>query len=154
MNYFNNNNQIINQLMKQRDNIDNLISQYSQQPQAPVQNIINTSSALDFEARILKNGENINNILIARRTLFVDEKNAQIVIKEVDGSISKTYKILVPKDEKDLKIDELQREIEKLKEAVADGASTYTNVNDETQAANAETVPISTTSTSTKRKSS
>ena len=32
---------MINQLLRQKDNIDNMISQYSQ-PQQPIQNIINT----------------------------------------------------------------------------------------------------------------
>ena len=45
-----NNQTMINQLMRQKDNIDSLIQQYSQP--IPVQNIINTG--VDFEARILK----------------------------------------------------------------------------------------------------
>lgn len=45
-------NGMMNQLYRQRDNIENMIAQYSQglmNPQAPVQNIINTSSSSDIE---------------------------------------------------------------------------------------------------------
>lgn len=120
MNYLGNNNQMINQLMRQRDNIDNLIGQYSQ-PQAPIQNFISTNGGTDFEAKVLTNGEDISNIMITKRTLFVDEKNKKVVIKETDGTISKEYEIVVPKDEKDLKIEELEQEIIKLKEVVGNG---------------------------------
>ena len=40
---YNPNQAIINQLLRQKDNIDNILNQYNQ-PQAPVQNIINTIS--------------------------------------------------------------------------------------------------------------
>lgn len=116
MNYFNNNSQMLNQLMRQRDSIENLIGQYSQ-PQAPIQNII-SAGGTDFEAKVLTNGEDVSNIIINKRTLFVDEKNGKVLVKEIDGTISKEYQIIVPKDEKDLKIEELQEEINKLKEVV------------------------------------
>lgn len=108
-----NNQNMINQLMRQKENIDNMIQQYSQ-PQAPVQNIINTSTGLDFEAKILKDGEKPENIFIQRRTMFLDRNNKKVFVKEIDGNISESYDIIVPLDEKDKKIMELER---KLKEA-------------------------------------
>lgn len=108
-----NNQNMINQLMRQKESIDNMIQQYSQ-PQAPVQNIINTSAGSDFEARILKDGEIPENVFIHRRTMFLDRNNKKVFIKEVDGSISESYDIIVPLDEKDKKIMELEK---KLKEA-------------------------------------
>ena len=111
MDYFQNS-QIVNQLMRQKDNIDNLLSQYSQ---PPIQNVIN-ASGVDIEAKILTGGENPANILINRRTLFVDEANHQVVVKELDGTFSKTYEIVVPKDAKDLRIEELEKEVMRLKE--------------------------------------
>ena len=116
MNYFNNNNQMLNQLMRQRDSIENLIGQYSQM-QTPIQNVINTNG-VDLEAKVLVNGEDPSNIMVTRRTLFVDEKNSKVMIKELDGSISKEYQIIVPKDEKDQKIEDLEKEINKLKEVI------------------------------------
>ena len=112
MNYYNQN--MIDQLMRQKDKIDSMLNQYSQ---PPVQNIINTNG-VDFEAKELKNGEDVTNILIQRKTLFIDEANKKIYIKEVDGNISKTYDIVVPKDEKDIKIEELENKIKRLEAKV------------------------------------
>lgn len=106
---FNGNQNMINQLMRQKDSIDNLLNQYSQ---PPVQNIINTGT--DFEARILKEGEEVNNILISKRTMFLDEANKKLSIKEVDGTISKEYEIVIPLDEKDKKILELEKKIKEM----------------------------------------
>lgn len=117
-NFFNPNQNMINQLLRQKDNIENMINQYSQPQQAPVQNIINTASSIEFEARILENEEDPMNIAVTRKTLFVDEKNKKVLIKELDGSISKQYEIIVPLDEKDIRIKTLEQEIEKLKQDV------------------------------------
>ena len=101
----------MNQLLRNRDQIDNLIQQYNQP--TPIQNFINTAG-LDFEAKILSNGEDYTNIAVTRKTLFVDEKNHKVVVKEMDGSISKKYEIVVPKDEKDLKIEELEKKLSEM----------------------------------------
>jgi glutaredoxin 2 len=108
-----NNQAMINQLMRQKDNIDNLINQYSQP--SPVQNIINTSG-IDFEARILKDGEEAENTYVARRTMFLDKKNKKLLIKETDGTISEQYEIILPLDEKDKKILELEQRIKEMEE--------------------------------------
>ena len=109
------NNPMTNQLLRQKEQIENLIQQYNQP--TPIQNFINTTG-LDFEAKILTNGEDISNIMINRRTLFVDEKNHKVVVKEMDGTISKEYEIVVPKDEKDLKIEELEKKLQEMEERI------------------------------------
>ena len=125
-NFYGQNNQMMNQLLRQRDNIDSLINQYSQpfftSPQAPVQNIINTNSTsqVEMEARYLKTGEYVNDILISNKTLFIDENNSKIYIKDVNGSILKNYDIVIPKDEKDLKIEELESKLKELEAKVND----------------------------------
>lgn len=114
-NFFNPNQNMINQLLRQKDNIENMINQYSQPQQAPVQNIINTSSSIEFEARILKDDDDdVENIFINKRTMFLDKKNKKILIKEVDGKISEVYEIILPKDEKDLKIEELEKRLKEM----------------------------------------
>lgn len=114
-NMYNPNQGIMNQLLRQKDSVENLIQQYSQIPQqAPIQNIINQGSNLEFEARILNDGEDFRNIAINRRTLFVDEKNKKVAIKELDGTISKEYEIIVPLDEKDKKILELENRLKEM----------------------------------------
>lgn len=100
------NQSMVNQLLRQKENVENLINQYSQ---PPVQNIINTGT--DFEARILKEGEEVSNIFINRRTMFLDKQNKKLLIKELDGSISEEYEIIIPLDEKDKKIMELEKRL-------------------------------------------
>lgn len=118
MNNFGFSNQsMLNQLFRQKDNIENLISQYSQ-PQAPVQNIINTSNSTDFEARILKENEQIENILINKRTMFLDETNKKLTIKELDGTISKEYEIVIPLDAKDKRILELENKLKEMEDKI------------------------------------
>jgi hypothetical protein len=97
-----------------------MIAQYTQNnAQPPVQNIINTTtSSSDTDVRFLNPNEDISNIIISKKTLFIDEKNAKISLKELDGSISKSYDIIIPKDEKDLKIEELENKLKELEERI------------------------------------
>ena len=118
-NIYGQNQGIMNQLLRQKDNVENMIQQYSQMStQPPIQNIINQGSNLDFEARILKENEDLHNIAITRRTLFVDEANKKISIKELDGTISKEYEIIIPLDEKDKKIIELENKLKEMEEKI------------------------------------
>ena len=110
---FNQNQPMINQLLRQKDTIENMISQYSQ-PQAPVQNIINTGIGLEFEAKILNDDEEVENILINKKTMFLDKKNKKVIIKEVDGKISEEYEIILPLDEKDKKIIDLENRLKEM----------------------------------------
>ena len=133
-----NNPNLMNQLYRQKENIDNMINQYSQMyggnnAQPPVQNIINTTgNTSDTDVRFLNPNEDVSNIIVTKRTLFINEGGAKISIKETDGTISKSYDIIIPKDEKDLKIEELENKIKELEEKVNDGyakpTSTITNV--------------------------
>ena len=125
MNYNYNNAGLMNQLYRQKENIENMITQYTQglglNTQPPVQNIINTTGATsDTDVRYVKPGEDISNLIISKKTLFIDENNSKISIKEVDGTISKTYDIIVPKDAKDIKIDELETKLKELEERLND----------------------------------
>ena len=121
MPYNYNNPGMMNQLYRQKENIENMIAQYTQglgvNTQPPVQNIINTNgNSSDIDVRFVKNGEDISNVIISKKTLFIDEGNAKISMKEIDGTISKSYDIVIPKDEKDIKIEELENKIKELEE--------------------------------------
>ena len=151
-NYYNQNQNLMNNLLRQKENIENLINQYNQ-PQAPVQNIINTGSSLDFEARILKDNEDISNIAINRRTLFVDENNKKISIKELDGSISKEYDIVIPLDEKDKKIIELENRLKEMEEKINNEYAKPSITNDECKKSNANVDGYDNTPTETVSKS-
>lgn len=112
-----NNQMYLQDLQNMRDRIDQQMRQI-QQPiqQPPVQNIINTNSnsTVEIEARFLNDEEDVSNIIVKNKTLFIDEKNQTICLKELDGSISKVYQIIVPKDEKDLKIENLENQIKEM----------------------------------------
>lgn len=128
MPYNYNNIAMMNQLYRQKENIENMINQYSQNvAQPPVQNIINTTgTASEIDVKFLKNNEDISNVIISKKTLFIDENNAKISIKETDGTISKVYDIIIPKDEKDLKIEELEKKLRELEERVNDKSTKST----------------------------
>ena len=122
-------NGLMNQLYRQKDNIENMIAQYSQglmNQQAPVQNIINTSNSSDTEIKFINKDDDISNIIITKKTLFIDEFKNKISLKELDGTISKTYDIIVPKDEKDLKIEELEKKLEELEGKINDKSTDST----------------------------
>lgn len=93
---------LINQLERQKDNIDNLLQQYTGQNITPI----------GIEARFTE--EDVSNIPVMRKTLFINERDKKISIKEIDGTISKEYEIVVPLDEKDKKILELERRIKEM----------------------------------------
>lgn len=128
MPYNYNNIAMMNQLYRQKENIENMINQYSQNvAQPPVQNIINTTGTTsEIDVKFLKNNEDVSNIIISKKTLFIDENNAKISIKETDGTISKVYNIIIPKDEKDLKIEELEKKLRELEERVNDKSTKST----------------------------
>ena len=128
MPYNYNNIAMMNQLYRQKENIENMINQYSQNvAQPPVQNIINTTgTASEIDVKFLKNNEDISNVIISKKTLFIDENNAKISIKETDGTISKVYDIIIPKDEKDLRIEELEKKLRELEEKVNDKSTKST----------------------------
>ena len=128
MPYNYNNIAMMNQLYRQKENIEYMINQYSQNvAQPPVQNIINTTGTTsEIDVKFLKNNEDVSNIIISKKTLFIDENNAKISIKETDGTISKVYDIIIPKDEKDLKIEELEKKLRELEERVNDKSTKST----------------------------
>lgn len=105
----------IDRIDSQIKELQNLKKSYQNIPQQqPIQNIINTNgSQVEFETRILNENERPSEILVSRRTAFIDLKNGVLSIKELNGDI-KEYKIELPKDEKDLKIEELERRLNEL----------------------------------------
>lgn len=126
---YNNYGGMMTQLYRQKENIENMINQYQGMANqtTPIQNIINTSNSSDTEVRYLKPEEDIKNVIITKKTLFIDETNHRICVKELDGTISKNYEIIIPKDEKDIKIEELENKIKELEERV-NGQSTITTI--------------------------
>ena len=71
MQYNYNNPGLMNQLYRQKENIENMINQYTQNfAQPPVQNIINTSNNSEIDVRFLQTNEDLSNIIISKKTLL------------------------------------------------------------------------------------
>lgn len=85
--------------------------------QQPIQNIINTQMPQNdlFMARFLRNGEQAENQFINGKTAFIDLTNKQLKIRDLTGEMV-TYGLILPLDEKDVKIQSLENEIRELKE--------------------------------------
>lgn len=101
----------ISRIDRQIEDLQRLKSSYQAMPQ-PINNIITspTTSASTplFEARFTT--ENPSDIFVQNKTAFIDLKNGKLSIKEPDGEL-KEYFIVLPKDEKDVKIENLERKL-------------------------------------------
>ena len=115
------NSYMLDNLNRQKERIDEMIRTY-QQPQ-PVNNYINTNQTSNenlIEWRILNENEEVDNLYVPNKTLFIND--SMMILKGVDGSLEKwEVKKIYPVDKKDEKINQLEEEIKKLKEMVKDG---------------------------------
>lgn len=118
----------IDRIDNQIKELENLRKNYQNIPQQqPIQNIINANgSQMEFEARILNENENPNEILVQRKTMFFEPKKGKLYIKELNGDI-KEYDVVLPLDEKDLKIQELERRLNELSNAYEHGTTNEEN---------------------------
>lgn len=115
---------MLNRLSRQKEEIENLIKNYQNVPnQTPVNNFISASPNQTpnkdlIEWRILNENEEVDNLYVANKTLFINDN--LMVLKGVDGSLEKwEVKKIYPIDKKDEKINALEEEIKKLKEMIS-----------------------------------
>jgi hypothetical protein len=93
------------------------------QPNQPVNNIITTNQTQTpqkelVEWRILNENEQVDNLYVDNKTLFISDKN--MVLKGADGKLEKwEIKKIYPIDEKELRIQELENEVNELKGMIA-----------------------------------
>lgn len=102
----------IDRIDNQMRELENLKKNYQNvSPQLPMNvfNVGNTSQ-IDFEARILNENEKPDEILVQRKTAFIDLFKGELSIKELNGDI-KRYDIVLPKTKEQLKIEELERRL-------------------------------------------
>lgn len=92
--------------------LENLKKGYQNMHQQPTQNIFNVGngSQIDFEAVILNENQNPNEILVKHKTMFFEPKKGKLSIKEINGDIT-SYDVVMPKTPEQLKIEELERKI-------------------------------------------
>ena len=114
------NNAMIENWKRQRDKMDELINSYQSMPTNPINNFINTNQTPNkdlIEWRILNEGEDVDNLYVSNKTLFINDN--LMILKGVDGKTEKwEIKKVYPVDKKDAKINELEEEIKKLKEMI------------------------------------
>ena len=103
----------IQRIDRQIEDLQRIKANYQQmsQPAAPINNIINTQNQPIFEAKFTN--ENPSDIYVQNKTAFIDLKNGVLTIKETDGE-TKQYGLILPKDEKDLKIENLERKLQEM----------------------------------------
>ena len=108
----------LDRLNRQKEDIEDLIRMYKNTQ--PVNNFINTGETVNkelIEWRILNENEEVDNLYVKNKTLFISDN--LMVLKGVDGKLEKwEIKKIYPIDKKDLKINELEEEIKKLKEMI------------------------------------
>ena len=101
----------IDKLNRQKEEIENMIRSYQQM--TPVNNYINTNQTPSkdlIEWRILNENEEVDNLYVSNKTLFINDN--LMVLKGVDGSLEKwEIKKIYPIDKKDKKINELEEKI-------------------------------------------
>lgn len=94
--------------------LEQLKTQFQTIPQQPM-NVFNVGNGtqIEFEARFIKDDEEVENIPISRKTAFISPKNGYLKVKELNGDIT-TYELIPPKDDKDRRIEELERKIKEM----------------------------------------
>jgi Flp pilus assembly CpaF family ATPase len=148
----------IDRINNQIRELEDLKTQYQsmQNQQQPVNNInvsqqVPQNSQSLYEMKVLNDNDEVENIFVNNNAIFIG--NDKMQIKKLDGTIEKyEIKKIYPVDKKDLKIQELEKELNKLKEAMA---NEYTKpiepiITSEQSSFNADGIDKSTTTKSSK----
>lgn len=102
------NNYMVDNLLRQREKIDDMLKNY-QQPM----NVFNVGTQVDFEARMITKDEEPKEIIVQRKTAFICLEKALLTIKETNGDL-KEYQIILPKTPEQIENEELKKRIEEL----------------------------------------
>ena len=108
-----NNQYMIENLLRYRNQIDDMLKN-SQQPQP--MNVFNVGGTqIDFEARIINKDDKPNEIMVQRKTAFICFDNSTLTIKELNGDI-KEYKIQIPKTKEKKKKKKKKKKVKELED--------------------------------------
>lgn len=116
---YGNNQFMLNSLNREKQKIEDMIQNYQNQQQSPINNYINTQIPNKdlIEWRILNENEEVDNLYVQNKTLFISDN--LMILKGVDGKLEKwEIKKIWPIDKKDEKISQLEEEIRNLKEVI------------------------------------
>jgi TolA-binding protein len=93
--------------MRQKEQIEGLLNSL----QNPLSNVKPSKDLIEW--RILNENEEIDNLYVQNKTLFINDEN--MILKDVDGKTEKwEVKKIYPIDKKDQKINELEEKIKEL----------------------------------------
>lgn len=116
---------------RQIEDLQRMKANYQQMSQPmPINNIINTQNQPVFEAKFTN--ENPSDIFVQNKTAFIDLKNGVLTVKEPDGNM-KQYGIILPKDEKDVKIENLEMKIREMEMRLNEHTEPIKSVTNEQQ---------------------
>ena len=97
---------------RQIEDLQRMKAAYQGIQQAPINNIINTQQVKPlFEARFTT--ESPSNVYVNNKTAFINLTDGLLTIKEPDSSMV-SYEIVLPKDEKDIKIEQLENKLKEM----------------------------------------
>lgn len=124
----------LDRINRQIEDLNQLKQQIQSQPQvAPINNYINTNTPkIEMEAKMLTKGQTVEDVIVQNKTVFIDEDNSKVYIKDIDGTINKEYEIVVPKTPEQLRIEELEKELSEMKRRISDDRLSTPNSNGET----------------------
>lgn len=124
-----NNQYMLDNLNRQKERIDEMIRN-CQNNQTPINNFITTNqtSSKDFiEWRILNENEEVDNLYVQNKTLFINDN--LMILKGIDGSLEKwEVKKIYPIDKKDEKINQLEAEVKNLKEVINEYSKSFSTI--------------------------
>lgn len=142
MNFYNpyiNQGNYLNELQNMRDRIDNQIQQVQQQPMPQIpqptnltQNFQLAPNNSNSNFKIVNTVDEVQKEIVLTDTYFLSKDNTQMWIKNSKGDIRIfTVNEIIPKDEKDILIENLQKQIEELKGENDNAIRQYSKSDDE-----------------------
>lgn len=123
-----NNQMYMQDLQGLRDRIDRQM-QLANQNQPPQINqnfqITPTQNNNEMQAKYVNDIDDVKNTFVMNIGLFINKQMSNLWIKDVRGDI-KTFKLeeVIEKDEKDIEIENLKRELEKMKDVISKTTTT------------------------------
>lgn len=158
--YYNNNQFYMQDLQNMREKIDRQMQQMqqlNQQQQQPIPQVTQNFSIAptqnntsELEAKYVNNIDEVKNTFVMKTGVFLNKDFTSLWVKTTDGNI-KTYELneVIQQDPKDVEINNLKRELERMREMISyDNKSDVNNTDDDgaDESKNAKKLPSRTKS--------
>lgn len=158
--YYNNNQFYMQDLQNMREKIDRQMQQMqqlNQQQQQPIPQVTQNFSIAptqnntsELEAKYVNNIDEVKNTFVMKTGVFLNKDFTSLWVKTTDGNI-KTYELneVIQQDPKDVEINNLKRELERMREMISyDNKSNVNNsdYDESNESKNAKKLPSRTKS--------